>query len=313
MAPAEFHLAVNTLGIAQGRVAELFGVGARSVRRWQRGDRRTPIGIGILFCLLQTGAVTIAQVEAVARTNGGEPEAPVDPTRERSVILAESALPEPSAAEVALLVEFEPAVVERPSELEPRLEQFALADGQPAALADLPLSARTNAEPVEVRREKAKELVDAGMSVRGTAKALGVSKSTVQRDVSQSGPENGPKRSSTKAERRAEREQAAVPRTNGAAPESGVPKYISVEATDEPLAPLDSEANLFAPLPFAPEQDVDPVIVESSLGEKVASLTSTSCHWPIGDPANPGFPVLRLFRHGPTILRYASRAGLFVV
>ena len=45
----EFRATLDALGIAQHRVAQLFGVGPRSVRRWQDGDRRIPCGIGIVL------------------------------------------------------------------------------------------------------------------------------------------------------------------------------------------------------------------------------------------------------------------------
>ena len=62
----EFRAAIVALGIAQTRVAELFDVGPRSVRRWQRGDRRVPRGVGIVLRLLAAGTVTIDQIEQVA-------------------------------------------------------------------------------------------------------------------------------------------------------------------------------------------------------------------------------------------------------
>jgi GcrA cell cycle regulator len=263
MAPTEFHEALRTLGLAQQRVAALFGVGPRSVRRWQYGDRRVPCGVGIVLRLLQTGAVTIEAVEQAAvpfsaRTNGG--------------------------------VEPEPPVVEPPSEhtlVEPALEQVALAGAQPVALVDLPLSARTNAEPVEARREKAKELVDAGMSVRATAKALGVSKSTVQRDVSQTDSVLKLDKAQTKAERRAERELdlAAKLPTKRYDLIVAAPQPPSEATTDlgEPSAPLPLEAGPSADPEIAPDS------ILTSTAEKVASLTSRSCHWPIGDPAGPEF------------------------
>ena len=75
---------LGAVGITQHRVAQLFGVGPRSVRRWQYGDRRVPCGVGIVLRLLACGAVTVDQVEAVvaipARTNGSaklEPPAPL--------------------------------------------------------------------------------------------------------------------------------------------------------------------------------------------------------------------------------------------
>jgi hypothetical protein len=71
MARTEFRATLDALGIAQHRVAQLFGVGPRSVRRWQDGDRRVPCGVGIVLRLLAAGAVTVAQVEQAAiRTNG---------------------------------------------------------------------------------------------------------------------------------------------------------------------------------------------------------------------------------------------------
>jgi GcrA cell cycle regulator len=103
MAPTEFHEALGTLGIAQQRVAALFDVSPRAVRRWRDGERRVPHGVRILVRLLADGVVTVEQVEraAVARTNGGsksEPSAPLlfEPTSEPSTNLAESAR-EPSA------------------------------------------------------------------------------------------------------------------------------------------------------------------------------------------------------------------------
>ena len=83
MAPTEFHEALGTLGLAQQRVAQLFGVGPRSVRRWQYGERRVPCGVDIVVRLLAAGMVTVEQVEQAAslipsRTNGGpEPSAPL--------------------------------------------------------------------------------------------------------------------------------------------------------------------------------------------------------------------------------------------
>ena len=59
---------------------------------------------------------------------------------------------------------------------------------------------------VAARRETATKLIEAGMSQRQAAKALGVGKGTIQRDMDQNGPKSGPKRT-TKAERRAERER----------------------------------------------------------------------------------------------------------
>jgi hypothetical protein len=97
LATIEFRETLDALGIAQHRVARLFGVGPRSVRRWQDGDRRVPCGVGIVLRLLAAGAVTVDQVEQAAAvaipawTNGSatpEPSAPllVEPVPEPSVV-----------------------------------------------------------------------------------------------------------------------------------------------------------------------------------------------------------------------------------
>jgi len=94
LSAAEFRETFGALGIAQGRVAQLFGVDPRNVRRWAHGDRRIPRGVGIVLRLLAARAVTVDQVEqaaapAPARTNGGaksEPSVPllVEPVPERT-------------------------------------------------------------------------------------------------------------------------------------------------------------------------------------------------------------------------------------
>jgi len=94
-AASELCEILGALGITQHRVAQLFGVGPRSVRRWQYGDRRVPCGVGIVLRLLAAGTVTVAQVEQAAvpipaRTNGGAKPGPPAP-------LLVAPAPEPSA------------------------------------------------------------------------------------------------------------------------------------------------------------------------------------------------------------------------
>jgi hypothetical protein len=55
-AASELCEMLSTLGLAQHRVAHLFGVGPRSVRRWQYGDRRVPCGVGIVLRLWPRGS-----------------------------------------------------------------------------------------------------------------------------------------------------------------------------------------------------------------------------------------------------------------
>jgi hypothetical protein len=109
MHAAEFHEAFN--GLTQIRAARWFGVGPRSVRRWRSGDRRTPVGVTIIFRLLAAGTVTVEQVEAAAfpvsaRTNSGaepEPSAPVEPEPEQSALARAFAGLSPAAAAVVAL------------------------------------------------------------------------------------------------------------------------------------------------------------------------------------------------------------------
>jgi GcrA cell cycle regulator len=88
----EFGAAIDALGIAQRDIARLFGVDARSVRRWRSGARRVPRGIGILLNLMAAKVVTLTEVERAAApvpvpTHGsGEPRLraalPVEPAPE---------------------------------------------------------------------------------------------------------------------------------------------------------------------------------------------------------------------------------------
>jgi hypothetical protein len=94
LATTEFRATLGALGLAQHRVARLFGVGPRSVRRWRDGDRHVPAGVAIVFRLLAIRAVTVEEVELAAaaisgRTNNsakGEPPAPLrtEPTLKQS-------------------------------------------------------------------------------------------------------------------------------------------------------------------------------------------------------------------------------------
>jgi DNA-binding transcriptional regulator YiaG len=101
---------LNTLNLPQQRVAKLFGVGPRSVRRWESGDRRVPRGVDILTRVLVAEMITITQLEQVAasipaRTNGHTKPKPPAPVRVEPE-------PEQSAgtrAEAAAFVDLSPA------------------------------------------------------------------------------------------------------------------------------------------------------------------------------------------------------------
>src|SRR5262249_39135422 len=105
----EFGAVLDTLGVTQRRVAQLFAVSPRHVRRWKSGARRRPPraapAVVIVCTLLARGVVTIEQVEAAApapaRTNGSaapEPPVPllVEPAPEQS---ASARAPAPALAD----------------------------------------------------------------------------------------------------------------------------------------------------------------------------------------------------------------------
>jgi hypothetical protein len=111
-AAAEFGATLGRLGIAQRRVARLFGVTPHTVRRWRAGSRHLPCGVDILVRLLDAEVVTIDQIEAavpdLGRTNGNggaEPRPPaplfVEPTLEPRAEAATGADPDPTTATTA--------------------------------------------------------------------------------------------------------------------------------------------------------------------------------------------------------------------
>jgi hypothetical protein len=68
---------LGALGISQTRVGRLFGVEPRAIRKWRRGDRPIPHGVGIVLQLLSAGTVALAQVEeAAALVNGSADSGP---------------------------------------------------------------------------------------------------------------------------------------------------------------------------------------------------------------------------------------------
>jgi GcrA cell cycle regulator len=80
-ATTEFGAALTTLGLPQNRVAKLFGVSCRHIRRWQHGNRTVPRAVRLVINLLVAGAISIDQVEAAAdpvpaQTNGVKPALP---------------------------------------------------------------------------------------------------------------------------------------------------------------------------------------------------------------------------------------------
>jgi transcriptional regulator with XRE-family HTH domain len=109
-AATEFRATLDALNIAQHRVAKLFGVGPRSVRRWVHGDRSVPRGVDILVRLLRAGVVTVDQVEqAAAPVRASDSAKPRPPTPR---LVEPEPEPEQSAvarAEAAAFVGLSPA------------------------------------------------------------------------------------------------------------------------------------------------------------------------------------------------------------
>jgi hypothetical protein len=134
MASTEFHETLGELGIAQQRVAALFDVSPRAVRRWRDGERRVPRGVRILVRLLADGVVTVEQVEQAAvlpvRMNGGT---------ELSAALPAQALMVEQVA-VPLSARMNGGAESAPLHLEPTLEPSATfvepAPEQPISLAE---------------------------------------------------------------------------------------------------------------------------------------------------------------------------------
>jgi hypothetical protein len=129
MGPTEFHQTLGSLNLAQQRVAALFDVSPRAVRRWRDGERRVPCGVDIVVHLLAAGAVTIDQVEraAVHRTNGGAaPSAPL-PVQAVTVDLVEQVGAARMNAEPPVVEPAAPLLLEPPSEVVTDLAEVALS------------------------------------------------------------------------------------------------------------------------------------------------------------------------------------------
>jgi len=117
MAPsaAEFRATLGALNITQTRIARLFNVTTRHVRRWQHGDRNVPHTVGLVVNLLAAGVITVSQAEAAVpvpvRTNGnakGEPPVVPAPKQSASACAEVAAFADLSPAALAILA-LEPA------------------------------------------------------------------------------------------------------------------------------------------------------------------------------------------------------------
>jgi len=129
---AEFGTVLNTLGLAQTRVAEIFDVTPRHVRRWKHGDRRLPHAVAIVIRLLAAGAITLDQIEKVVASAPIQTNGRTKPRPPR-----EAAAPLASLASLAQTNGAEPEPL---APLEEAPEQSALARVETATFADSGLS-----------------------------------------------------------------------------------------------------------------------------------------------------------------------------
>jgi len=60
----QIRAALDHLGLTQVAVAQLFGVEARSVRRWVSGDSPVPDAVAVVLRLVVAGKITLDDVEA---------------------------------------------------------------------------------------------------------------------------------------------------------------------------------------------------------------------------------------------------------
>jgi hypothetical protein len=108
-AATEFRATLDALNITQTRIARLFNVTTRHVRRWQHGERNVPHTVGLVANLLAAGVITVSQAEAAApapaRTKP-KPPTPVrvepEPAGARAEVAAFAGLSPAAAAVVAL-------------------------------------------------------------------------------------------------------------------------------------------------------------------------------------------------------------------
>jgi hypothetical protein len=115
-AATEFRATLDALGLTQHRIAQLFSVSPRHIRRWRSGTRNIPHTVGLVANLLAAGVITVSQAEAAApapaRTNGctkPKPPAPirVEPEPKQSAVACAEAAAfaglSPAAAAVVAL------------------------------------------------------------------------------------------------------------------------------------------------------------------------------------------------------------------
>ena len=64
MTPDDFRATLARLDLSQVGAARLFGVDDRTARRWACDEAPIPAAVAILLALLDSGAISVAQVRA---------------------------------------------------------------------------------------------------------------------------------------------------------------------------------------------------------------------------------------------------------
>ena len=67
MTANQIRAALDQLGLTQVAAAQLFGVEARSVRRWVSGNSPVPDAVAIVLRLVVAGKIALDDVEAARR------------------------------------------------------------------------------------------------------------------------------------------------------------------------------------------------------------------------------------------------------
>ena len=65
MTKNQFRWTLEKLELSQSEAARLFGLDARTIRRYVLGTTHVPVGVALLMRLLQQKRVTVEDIEAV--------------------------------------------------------------------------------------------------------------------------------------------------------------------------------------------------------------------------------------------------------
>jgi DNA-binding transcriptional regulator YiaG len=71
LTPRQFKASIKALGLSQGRAARLCGFHGSTAKKWASGARKVPEPVAIMLRLLQSGELTVEQLESVAKPAKG--------------------------------------------------------------------------------------------------------------------------------------------------------------------------------------------------------------------------------------------------